>query len=91
MKEGDSTTTENPYVLTKNSPETNPDKTEWTFTNKYIPEVTQINVKKEWDTKGDASAKKSAVKVVFLKAKVENENGSSIDVIQSLLSRQTKR
>ncbi len=83
LKEGASTTTENPYVLTKNSPETNSDKTEWIFTNKYIPEVTQINVKKEWDTKGDTSAKKSAVEVT-LKANVENEKGPSID-IQSLL------
>ena len=83
LEEGDSTTTENPYVLTKSSPKTNSDKTEWIFTNKYIPEVTQINVKKEWDTKGDASAKKSAVEVT-LKANVENEKGPSIN-IQSLL------
>ena len=83
LKEGASTTTENPYVLKKNSPKTNSDKTEWIFTNKYIPEVTQINVKKEWDTKGDTSAKESAVEVT-LKANVENEKGPSID-IQSLL------
>ena len=83
LKEGASTTTENPYVLTKESPETNSDKTEWKFTNKYTPEITQINVKKKWDTKGDLSADKSKVEVT-LKAKVEDENGSSID-IQSLL------